>query len=187
MLTDSLVETVANEKLQVFALYVDFEASGHARRVAGTVTRLAATHRRASSQTWKLDTLTTSGPIKKMVTFDAANADVLVVAVSSLAQRPLDLIGWLDSLAALKPDPGAHGLLIGLLGDEEDDSQELNWTVNQLIRCAQQTNRNFIWHWMGQGATDDLSWLTENGEMLLARKQSQDEQIILQGTAIVVD
>jgi hypothetical protein len=76
-------------------------------------------------------------------------------------------------------------LLIGLLGGDDDDSQELNWTVKQLLRCAQQANRNFIWHWMVPEAMDDLGWLIENGETLLPRAQSHYEQIILQGAAIV--
>lgn len=177
-------ETVLNENLRVFALYADFEASERARKVASLTTKLAGQHWRASSQTWNLDTLITSQPIGKMIMNDAASADVLIIAVSSLEERPLEVIRWLDSLPALTRGRSFNGLLIGLLGDEEDESQELAWTVEQLMRCARKTNRDFTWHWMDQEAMDDLGWLNENGEKLLARKRSWQEEITSQEIAV---
>lgn len=180
MQTDYLDETVLNENLRVFALYADVEASERARKVARVITKLASQHWRASSQTWNLDSLITNQPIGKLIANDAATADVLVIAISSLEHRPLNLIHWLDSLPALKRGRSFNGLLIGLLGDEEDQSQELIWTVEQLMRCARKTNRDFTWHWMDREAMDDLGWLNENGEKMLARKRSWHEQIASQ-------
>jgi hypothetical protein len=129
---------------------------------------------------WKLDSLMTSQPIRTMITNDAANADVLVIAISSLERCAFDLFHWLDFLATRKSNLPVPGLLIGLLGNEENKSRELSWTVNQLIHCAQRANRDFIWQWMGQGANADSDWLTENVGILLARKQSLRTQAVLQ-------
>lgn len=189
MQTDYFGETLTDECLRVFALYADIEASERARTVAGIITKLASQHWRTSSQIWNLDTLMTCQPIGKMVINDAAAADVLIIAISSLDQCPQDLIRWLDSLPALRRGRCFHGLLIGLLGDEEDKedkSRELAWTVEQLMRCARKTNRDFTWHWMHQEAMDDLDWLNENGEKMLARKRSWQEHTASQEMAVAI-
>jgi hypothetical protein len=180
-------ETVTNGKLHLFSLYADFEASVRARRVVGTITQLTGQHWQCSSEMWKLDSLATSQPIKKMITDDAANADVLVIAASSLEKCAFDLVHWLDFLANRKPNRSLSGLLVGLLGNEENKSQELSGTVKRLINCAQKTNRDFVWQWMGQDAPADCDWLTEGVERLLTRKQFPREQINLQETAVGID
>jgi hypothetical protein len=81
------------------------------------------------------------------------------------------LIKWLDSLTPLSPY--RSGLLIGLLGDEENKSEQLDWTAKQLIRCAQKTNRKFIWHWTGHNSMDDSDWLTKGVETLFCPSPAQ--------------
>ena len=183
MRTDFIDETGVDGKLRVFSLYADFAASGRAKQIAGAITRRAGPQWQCSSEMWKPEALTASEPIRRMISDDAVNSDVLIVAISSLEQRPVELIGWLDSLAALKPRHSALQLLVGLLGDEEDRPRELNWTVKQLMRCAQVTNRDFIWRWMESETMSDLGWLNENVERLLGRKLSLLEQMISQETA----
>lgn len=106
--------------------------------------------------------------MREMLVSDGANADVLIVVIGSMEQRTPEMIEWLDSLMPLSPD--RTGLLIGLLGDEENKAQELDWTAKELIRCAQKTNRKFIWNWMGRDAMEDSDWLRDGVELLLARK-----------------
>ena len=172
-------ETATNGKLHLFSLYVDFSASICARRVAGAVSRLAGANWKTSSEMWKLDSLSISEPIKNMIARDAANADVIVVAMSSLERPPVEVVQWLDSLAAWKPGHSAPGLLIGLLGDKETKTAELDWTVKPLINCAQRAGRSFIWHWMGEFTVDDSCWLAEDLESLLAAKLSANRGVIL--------
>ena len=167
-----------NGKLRVLSLYEDISASVRARRAAGTIARLAGPRCQTASEMWKIDSLTVSEPIKEMISSDAANADVMIIAVSSLERRVLELVQWLDSLAAREPKRSAVGLLVGLLGDEENKSKELDWTVKQLLRCAQQADRNFIWHWMGEGAMDGSDWLTDSVEELLARKLAAGNEAV---------
>ena len=113
----------------------------------------------------------------KMLAGDAATADVLIAVVSSLSQRRPELMEW---LASLPPTiPLRQGLLIGLLGDEEDRGEELDWTAKQLIQRARETNRKFIWHWMGHHDGDASDWLAESVEALIASKQVLPEQIIM--------
>ncbi|HMD14693.1 MAG TPA: hypothetical protein VKI62_08715 [Bacteroidota bacterium] len=168
MQTDSLKETVADEKLHLFSIYADFAASVRVKGAINKITKSVGKHWQLPLEMWKLDLLT-SESIKRMVADDAANADVLIVAVSSFEQRERELIQWLESLRAAPSD--YPGLLIGMLGDEENRTQELDWMVNQLLRCARKMNRDFIWHWMEENA-DDCGWLVKSVEMLLARKNS---------------
>ena len=104
---------------------------------------------------WNLDSLTTSEPIRKMITRDVADADVLVISMSSLDWRELELVQWLDSLTAGKANRPGAGLFIGLLGDGRGQAVELDWTVKEFLRCARQMGRNFIWHWMDREAMVD--------------------------------
>jgi hypothetical protein len=161
--------TPTKGKLHLFSLYTDFPASVRARWAAATIIKMAGRQWQSSSEMWKLDSLAVSQPIKDMLSNDAANADVIFIAVSSLEQRAPELVQWLHSLAAREPGRSVPGVLIALLGDEADQSRELDWTVKQLIRCAQQTDRNFIWHWMEKGAMDDSNWLTDSVEELFMR------------------
>ena len=74
----------ANGKLQLLSLYGDLPASVRARRAAGAITRLAGPHWQITSEMWKLDSLQVSRPIREMIARDSANADVIIVAASSL-------------------------------------------------------------------------------------------------------
>jgi hypothetical protein len=56
---------------------------------------------------------------------------------------------------------------------------ELDATVKPLIRCAQQTGRDFIWHWMGENKLNDSDWLVEDIENLLARKLAAAGGVVL--------
>lgn len=48
---------------------------------------------------WNLDSFKASQPIRKIMLQEAAEADVLVIALSSLDQREPKLIEWLEALA----------------------------------------------------------------------------------------
>jgi hypothetical protein len=177
MRTNLFSELATGGKLHSFSIYTDL---GDYRRIKWTVNAIAklAGHRwQCTSEMWKLDSLMANKPMRKMLASDGEKADVLIVVVGSLEQRRLDLIEWLDSLMPL--DPSRSGLLIGLLGDEDNKAQELDWTAKQLIRCAHQTNRKFIWHWMGHHDLDDTDWLTDSVEMLVSSKQPVIERPIL--------
>jgi hypothetical protein len=128
MNTETLVEPelVADGRLHLFSLYVDFPSAVRARWATGQISRLAGEQWIVSTEMWNLDSLTTSEPIRKMITQDAADADVLVIAMSSLDWRELELVQWLDSLTAGKASRPGPGLFIGLLGD--DEARRWNWT-----------------------------------------------------------
>ena len=132
---------------------------------------------------WSLDSLAANEPIQKMIARDAADADVLIVAVSSLERREPKLIQWLDSLAVPNGSSRISGLFIGLLGDEASEARELDWTVKHFLRHAQRTDRDFIWHWMESEAMTDDGWLVDSVESLLARKCLAGDVPFLQETA----
>jgi hypothetical protein len=157
-------------KLQLFSVYTDFGAYRRVRWVANAIAKLAGKRWQCPSEMWKLDSFIANQPIKRMVAGDGANADALIVVIGSLEQRRPELMEWLESLTPL--EPGRTGLLIGVLGDEEDKGVELDWTAKQLIHCAQKTNRRFIWHWMQHHDGEDSDWLAESVEALLAHKSS---------------
>jgi hypothetical protein len=185
MNTETLIESETGTagRLRLFSLYVDFAAAVRARWATSQISRLAGEPWKVSTQMWNLDSLTTSEPIRKMITQDAADADVFVVAMSSLDRRELELVQWLDVLAAGKVNRSGSGLFIGLLGDESSLAGELDWTVKQFLRCARQMDRDFIWHWMEPGVMDGNDWLTSSVEALLARKQPGRDMAFLQETA----
>lgn len=162
--------TATNGNLRLFALTVDFPASVRASWVTSTITELAGRHWQTSSEIWKIDSLKKSESILQMMTNNAARADVIVIAVSSLTQLDTSLIQWLDALVALKIMHPASGLLIGLLGDETTKTVELDKVVKPLIHYARLMGRDFIWHSMIECALNDADWLTENIESLLTRK-----------------
>jgi hypothetical protein len=166
-------ETQANTKLRLFSLYVDFAASLRARWASGTITRLVSPRWNTCSKMWKLDSFKASQQkIGRIILRDAAEADVLIVALSSLDQREPKLVEWLNALTGRKAQGPVSGLFIGLLGDEDHDAGELGWTVQQFIHCARKTGMDFIWHWMGQEAISETSWLTDNMEKFLSRKEA---------------
>ena len=163
-------------KLHLFSLYVDFEASVRARKVAVKIAKIASPGWRTSSEMWKMDSLVASGSVQQMAANDAANADVIIVAVSSLKQREPALIEWLDKLADWHIN--RSGLLIGLLGDDENQTAELDWTVKSLMQCAQKMGRDFIWHWTGEDSLSNLDWLGENMNNLQVRKFDKDNEVV---------
>jgi hypothetical protein len=157
-------------KLHLFSIYTDFGACRRVRWVVNAIAKLAGHRWQCSSEMWKLDSFLTNAPIRRMVDNDVAIADALIVVIGSLELRRPELMEWLESLPPVGPE--RCGLLIGVLGDEEEKVQELDWTAKQLIQCAQKTNRKFIWHWMQHHDGADSDWLAESVDALLAHKQS---------------
>ena len=134
---------------------------------------------------WKLDSLLANSAMGKMLANDAAAADILIVVVGSLAQRRPELVNWLASLPPLMAH--SHGLLIGLLGDEDDKAQELDWTVKKLIELARERNRRFIWHWMEHHCADSSDWLAGSIASLPAGKQSLHQSTFVHGTVPAIN
>ena len=163
---------VTNGKLHLLLLYGDLPASVRARWAAGAIARLAGPLWKTTSEMWKIDSLQVSAPIREMITNDAANADVIIVAASSFSHSEPVLIHWLESLKDCKGNRPVTGLLVGLLGDEETTTVNLNYVVKPLLHCAQQTDRNFIWHLMENGAMNDSDWLADGVNELLSRKSA---------------
>lgn len=188
MNTETLIEPelVTDVRLHVFSLYVDFPAAVRARWATRQISRLAKEQWKVSTEMWNLDSLTSSEPIRKMITQDLADADVVVIALSSLDWRELELVQWLDSLTVGKANRPEPRLFLGLLGDGRGQAGELDWTVEQFLRCARQMGRDFIWHWMDRDAMVDDDWLTDRVAALLSRKPPRYNVIFLPEAAIEV-
>jgi hypothetical protein len=156
--------------LRIFSLYVDSVAAAHARWATHQISQRAGEPWKTSSEMWNLDSLIAGESIRKMTTRDAAEADVLVVAMSSLERREVELVQWLDVLATGQANRPTSGLLVGLLGDENGRAKELDWTVKQFLRRAREMARDFIWCWMEAGVMDNSDWLADSITELLTRK-----------------
>jgi hypothetical protein len=166
-------ETATGRALRTFSLYVDYPAGLRAKWAAAQIAKLAGKRWEVSGQIWKLDSFVTAGSIKKLIGEEAAQADVLLVAFSSLDQPEQAVIDWLESLApADKTTAGAGGLLVGLLGDDDHWVSARDGMVKQLATIARRRNLDFAWHWMGRDVMDEPGWLTGRVEQLLDRKQS---------------
>ena len=179
---DSYQDMIPGGKLHLFSVYTDFGAYRRVRWVAQAIARLAGQRWQCPSEMWKLDSFIANEPINRIIAGDGAKADAIIVVVGSLEQRRPELMAWLESLAPL--EQGKTGLLIGVLGDEEDKGVELDWTAKQLIQCAQKTNRKFIWHWMQHHDGEDSDWLAESVGALLAHKRSQYRLIVAPEAAV---
>ena len=175
-------ETVRYGKLRLFSLYLDSAAAVRARWATSQISRLAGGRWKSSTEMWNLNSLFASDPIRTMITQDAAEADVVVIAMSSLDRRVVELIEWLDSLAA-KANRPVSGLLVGLFGDDEQMACELDWTVEQVLGCAQRNDRDFIWCWMRKEAMSDGDWLADSVKAMLSRKPAAAEDADLQKSA----
>jgi len=167
-----LIESAApvSGNLRIFSLHLDFPASVRARWAVSIIKKLAGDHWHCSSEMWKIESLDPAGSIRRMLLDEAARADVILIAVSSLQQRETELIHWLESLPVFVTDRPIPGLLIGLFGDETRRTRELDWTVKHFMNCARQTNRDFIWHWMEEPPLGEPEWLTSHICTFLSRK-----------------
>src|SRR6516162_4724587 len=85
-------ETDTNAKLRLFSLYVDFAASVPARWASGVIANLVGSTWKTHCEMWNLDTFKSSQQLRELMLQDAAEADVLVIALSSLDQRQTELI-----------------------------------------------------------------------------------------------
>lgn len=146
-------------RLSVFALYVDLLAAVHARRFNERITRLCGAQCKPSIELWNFNSVLPRSPIREMIAAEAAGSDVLLVAMSSLAERQPELIDWLNSLIAMHSSRPVPGALIGLFGREEERPGELDWTVAAFTGVAHRIGRNFAWQWMGREAGTDFEWL----------------------------
>jgi hypothetical protein len=175
MRPDTLMEpaSVLCDKLRLLSLYADYPAGTRAKWLTGQISRRAAPRWKLSAGMWKLDLAASVGRMNEMILQEAVESDLLVISVSSLDQREPLLDQWLHSLVALKANRPVAGLLIGLLGDDEHEAGELEWTVHQLAVFARRTEMDFIWQWMGRDAMYETSWLTVILEQLLTRKESR--------------
>ena len=162
-------------RLRLFTVYADVPAAVRLKWLIGQIIRRTGKNWELSAEMWKLGSVASDGPLKEMVAQAAAEADLLVIAVSSLDQREPALIQWLESVAAWKANRRHPGLLIGLLGDDEHQAGELDWMVSQLGGFSRRTQMDFIWQWMGYDATRDTGWLFASVETLLAVKSSPGE------------
>ncbi len=170
-------------RLRLFSLYLDSAAALRARWATSQISRLAGERWKSTTEMWNLNSLFASDPIRTMITQDAAEADAVVVAMSSVDRRAVELMEWLDSLPAWKANRPGTGLLVGLIGDDEQPAGELDWTLEQFLRCARRNDRDFIWCWMSREAMTDGNWLADSVESLLSSKQASADGPFLQKAA----
>jgi hypothetical protein len=185
MRTETLIEqkTEVDGRLRLLSLYEDFAASVPARWATSTINKLARPRWETSAEMWNLNAFNASQQVRKMMIQNVTEADVLIVALSSLDRCKPKLVDWLDALVDGTAEGPVSGLLICLLGDEDQTIKGLGWTVKQFMRCAQGMGRNFIWHWTGREAINDTTWLTGSVEKFLSRKQPLLNKTWLQATA----
>jgi hypothetical protein len=167
-----LVESEVERKipLRCFSLYADYPAGIRAKRLSSQLAAVFGCCSQFSSELWKLDSVAPVGPIRKMIAQEAGEADVLLLAVSS-NQPDAALRQWLKSLIPWKSNRLVAGLLVGLLGDEENQVNDTNWLVQELTAFAQRTGMRLVWQAAGRDSLYDCDWLVSGVECLLHRKQ----------------
>jgi hypothetical protein len=174
MNSNMLIEqrSTAKTRLRWFTLYADYPAAIRAKRLAENVSRAIGREWQLSAEMWKLDAIAPVGSIRNLIAQEAAEADVLLIAVSSLDQPDPAVIEWLHSLVDWKANRVIPGLLVGLLGDEDHKVSDQNWLVEELMQFAGRTQMRLAWHVCGQELVEDSHWLNADVEHLLVRKKT---------------
>jgi len=186
MHTTSLEEPKkVDRKFRLFTLYGDFAAGIRAKRLAGQIARLTGIGWQHCLEMWKLDSIGAIVPIREMIAREAAEADVLLIAVTSRDQPEPGVIRWLDSLSALQANRSVPGLLVGLLGEHEqppavEPEFERFDFVRELQQYARRSGMDFVWRPIDRDGTDDCDWLAGNFRRLIARKESVPNTAIVQ-------
>jgi len=151
-------------KLNLFSLHADFPASVRACWLTTTIARIAGESWKPVAGMWTLDNLKASDSIVRMITKEAMQADVMIIAVSSPSYGEPTL----ESLAAGPGNCPGAGLLVGLLEDEAEDEGESRELVKLLRDRAQPLGRDFVWM---KDFPDETGSLIGKLEILLKRKQ----------------
>jgi hypothetical protein len=162
----------AKARLRWFTLYADYPAAIRAKRLAAGVARTVGREWQLSAEMWKLDAIAPVGSIRNLIAQEAAEADVLLIAISALDPPDQAVIEWLHSLVDWKANRLIPGLLVGLLGDEDHQVTQQSWMVEELTRFAGRTQMSLAWHVCDQEFAEDSSWLNGDVENLLARKKT---------------
>ena len=160
-----------DERLRIFSVYADFAAASRIRWASARIAALASAGREPSAEMWSVSSVITTGSLGKIIVQEAAAADLLIVAMSSLDQREIGLMQWLELLPVQKKSSASQGLLIGLFGDDRNQAGELEWAVSQFSRIARESKMNFIWSWMAEEVLENADWLTGNVTDYCARKR----------------
>jgi hypothetical protein len=174
MNSNTLIEprSVTKARLRWFTVYADYPAAIRAKHLAAGVSRSISHEWQLSAEMWKLDCIAPVGSIRELIMQEAADADVLLLAISALESPDSAVIQWLQSLVEWKANRAFPGLLVGLFGDEDHKVAEKNWMVEQLSLFAGRTQMSFAWHASGQEFVEDSSWLDVELENFLARKRA---------------
>jgi hypothetical protein len=173
MNTNTLIAPApAKAKLRFFTLYADFPAGVRAKRLVSRIVSRAGHDWEASTEMWKLDSVTPIAAIRDLIAQEAGESDVLLIASSAMDQPEPAVVHWLNSLVNWKLNRPLPGLLVGLPGNEEQKAGETNWLVEQLAAFARRTQMNFVWRTAGRDAAEDLEWLVIGLERLLERRRS---------------
>jgi hypothetical protein len=171
MSTDTLIEPRATATLRLFTLYVDFPAGFRARHLTKQIAASAGNDWRVRVEMWKLDAIGPVGPIRDMIAQEAGEADVLLVATSSLDQLDPAVVRWLESLVHWRANRAIPGLLIGLLAGDDGIVQEVNRSVRPLAAFARRTGMDFVWHTPTADTPVDSGWLADGVRRLLDAKK----------------
>jgi hypothetical protein len=170
MSTDTLIEPRATATLRLFTLYVDFPAGFRARHLTKQIAASAGNDWHVRVEMWKLDAIGPIGPIRDMIAQEAGEADVLLVATSSLDQLDPAVVRWLESLVHWRANRAIPGLLIGLLAGDDGIVQEVNRSVRPLAAFARRTGMDF-WHTPTADTPVDSGWLADGVRRLLDAKK----------------
>ena len=162
---------ITTEPLRLFTLYEDFEAGVRAKLLADRIINRTGNNYVILKGMWRMGSAKPIGRIHQMMARDAAESDVLLIASTSVDQTQATIIRWLYSLLGWRSNPMLPGLLIGLIGDEEQPASDSDWLVGQLSAFTGRNHLEFAWH-SGSESITDCGWIDPLLEKLFARKDS---------------
>ncbi len=164
----STADSPTRTKLRIFALYEDFASGIPARWLAGEIALHGKSRCDSSIEMWKFDHVTRTGAFQKMTAQEAGAADVLIIAAVSVNEVPAGLDDWLRQVAAWKQNRLSPGLVMGLLGIQNESNVERSLLVNDLARFAAHSKMTFDWRPMDVYGQADAKWTAIPVEQFLA-------------------
>ncbi len=149
-------------QLRLFTIYEDTEAGVTAAWIVDEIRRSIRNRCVLLQELWKLDLIAGFVQFREVTVEDAAAADVVLLSLKSLEQPVPSVCSWLESLKSQRAQRTTPGLLLAVLGTEEEEARVAE---SPLMNCLQQFSRSarleFAWAPGDAYRLRDSAWLDQ--------------------------
>ena len=160
-------------QLRLFTIYEDSEAGVTAAWLVDEIRRYIRNRCVLLQELWKLDLIAGFVRFREITLEDAAEADVVLLSLRSLEQPVPSVCSWLESLKSQRAHRSTPGLLLAVLGTEEEEERVAE---SPLMNCLQQFSRSarleFAWAPGDAYRLRDSAWLDRKLDSVVQHRLS---------------